>query len=330
MTNTTCAELVSDLEATVSSGSPERRVLMLQRVLHLFLSSAARLNETQIGVFDDVMVRLIEHVEAPALVHLSAALAASSSAPQQSGTPSRLSQGHRRCRTCFLLRSSALSDAALTEIASRLGRQHLLTISCRRTIGEALTDILLKTRRPRCLSRACQECGREILRSRLCGDRCRGRTPQGHRGFAGASPGPSRRDASRTALEGDRRGAAGTAQVRAAQIASEHSGKCWMTSQPMSPKKQRSRSSTPRPMPRLPRSAIPQTDGFRYQSFCDAARGHQRHRVAVGAVRCPHRGYRAVDGRRKSLRRPDRGLPRFPAGTGKLRCRSSAAEACRS
>ncbi|WP_213741640.1 DUF2336 domain-containing protein [Bradyrhizobium sp. dw_411] len=143
MTNTTCAELVSDLEATVSSGSPERRVLMLQRVLHLFLSSAARLNETQIGVFDDVMVRLIEHVEAPALVHLSAALAASSSAPQQAV---RRLACHKDIAVAgpVLLRSSALSDAALVEIASRLGRQHLLTISCRRTIGEALTDILLK------------------------------------------------------------------------------------------------------------------------------------------------------------------------------------------
>jgi hypothetical protein len=59
MTATASAELIADIAAVVSSGSPERRVLMLQRVLHLFLSSAARLNESQVRVFDDVLVRLI-------------------------------------------------------------------------------------------------------------------------------------------------------------------------------------------------------------------------------------------------------------------------------
>jgi len=43
-----------------------------------------------------------------------------------------------------LLRSQALSDTALADIASRLGRQHLLTISCRQALDEVLTDILLK------------------------------------------------------------------------------------------------------------------------------------------------------------------------------------------
>ncbi len=47
-------------------------------------------------------------------------------------------------RVPFCFARKALSDAALTEIAGRLGRQHLLSISCRRALGEALTDILLK------------------------------------------------------------------------------------------------------------------------------------------------------------------------------------------
>ena len=143
MTATATEELVADLEAVVCGGSPERRVLMLQRVLHLFLSSANRLNETQIGVFDEVMVRLIEHIEASSLVYLSATLSAVSPAPQQAIR--RLA-----CHTDIavagpiLLRSPALSDTALAEIASHLGRQHLLAVACRRTLDEALTDLLLK------------------------------------------------------------------------------------------------------------------------------------------------------------------------------------------
>jgi uncharacterized protein (DUF2336 family) len=143
MTATASAELVADIEAVVSGGSPERRVLMLKRVLHLFLSSAARLNESQVCVFDDVLVRLIERIEAPSLVQLSSMLSASSPAPQQA---IRRLACHKDIAVAapVLLRSLALSDAALAEIASHLGRQHLLTISCRRTLDEALTDILLK------------------------------------------------------------------------------------------------------------------------------------------------------------------------------------------
>jgi uncharacterized protein (DUF2336 family) len=143
MTATASAELVADIEAVVSGGSPERRVLMLKRVLHLFLSSAARLNESQVCVFDDVLVRLIERIEAPSLVQLSSMLSASSPAPQQA---IRRLACHKDIAVAapVLLRSLALSDAALAEIASHLGRQHLLTISCRRTLDQALTDILLK------------------------------------------------------------------------------------------------------------------------------------------------------------------------------------------
>jgi uncharacterized protein (DUF2336 family) len=143
MTATASAELFADLEATVSGGSPERRVVMLQRVLHLFLSSAARLNERQVCVFDDVLVRLIEHIEAPSLVRLSTTLSTSNPAPPQS---IRRLACHNDIAVAapVLLRSQALSDAALPEIASRLGRQHLLTISCRQALDEVLTDILLK------------------------------------------------------------------------------------------------------------------------------------------------------------------------------------------
>jgi uncharacterized protein (DUF2336 family) len=143
MTATASAELVADIEAVVSGGSPERRVLMLQRVLHLFLSSAARLNESQVRVFDDVLVRLIEHIEAPSLVRLSTTLSTSNPAPPQA---IRRLACHKDIAVAgpVLLRSLALSDAALAEIASRLGRQHLLTVSCRRALDEVLTDVLLK------------------------------------------------------------------------------------------------------------------------------------------------------------------------------------------
>jgi uncharacterized protein (DUF2336 family) len=143
MTATASAELIADLEAAVSGGSPGRCVLMLRRLQHLLLSSAARLNETQMSVFDDVLVRLIEHVETPSLVQLSSALSDLSPAPAQA---IRRLACHSEIAVAapVLLRSRALSDADLLEIANHLGRQHLLAISSRRTLLEVLTDALLK------------------------------------------------------------------------------------------------------------------------------------------------------------------------------------------
>jgi uncharacterized protein (DUF2336 family) len=90
-----------------------------------------------------VLVRLIEHIEAPSLVQLRSTLSALSPAPQQA---IRRLACHQDIAVAapVLLRSLALSDAALAEFAGHLGRQHLLVISCRRTLDEALTDILLK------------------------------------------------------------------------------------------------------------------------------------------------------------------------------------------
>jgi hypothetical protein len=56
--------LFDDLDAALQSGSSEKRVAMLRRVTDLFLSEADRLNEEQISVFDNVLVQLIERIEA--------------------------------------------------------------------------------------------------------------------------------------------------------------------------------------------------------------------------------------------------------------------------
>jgi uncharacterized protein (DUF2336 family) len=143
MTATASAELIVEIEAAVSGGSHERRALILRRLIHLLISSAARLNETQLCIFDDVLVRLIKHIEAQSLVQLSSTLSDLSPAPKQAV---RYLACHNDIAVAapVLLRSHSLSDTALVEIASNLGPQHLLAISSRRTLNEALTDVLLK------------------------------------------------------------------------------------------------------------------------------------------------------------------------------------------
>ena len=143
MTVIASAELIADLEAAVSGGSPERCVLILRRVTHLLISSADRLNELQIGVFDDVLVRLMQRIEAQSLVQLSSSLSDLTPAPQQAV---RYLACHKEVAVAapVLLRSHSLSHGDLVEIASHLGRQHLLVIASRRSLNEALTDVLLR------------------------------------------------------------------------------------------------------------------------------------------------------------------------------------------
>ena len=61
-----------------SGGGPPRRLAgaqTLRQATGLFLSDAARLNEHQIGIFDEVMVLWVERVETRTLAQLSMTLA---------------------------------------------------------------------------------------------------------------------------------------------------------------------------------------------------------------------------------------------------------------
>ena len=136
----TATELIAELEGAIKGGSPGRRAKILRQVTHLFLLTANRLDASQTGVFADIFNRLIERTEPAELVWLGAALSALKSAPREViGLLAR----HEEAAVAapVLLKSKALSDSDLIEIATDRGQQHLLAISRR---GEAVTDALLK------------------------------------------------------------------------------------------------------------------------------------------------------------------------------------------
>jgi uncharacterized protein (DUF2336 family) len=145
MSTTLSAVLIAELEGAVKTGSSERRVEMLRRITDLFLSDADRLNENQIGVFDDVLVRLIERMEARTLAQLSATLCDSSAAPRE---VVRLLAYHEEASVAVpvLAKCNRLSESDLIQIARTRGQQHLLAISGRETLDETVTDALIKRR----------------------------------------------------------------------------------------------------------------------------------------------------------------------------------------
>ena len=73
--------LLDELEAALASGTNTRRIEMLRRITDLFVDGASRYSEGQIGLFDDVMARLITAIEAKARAKLAHRLAPIANAP---------------------------------------------------------------------------------------------------------------------------------------------------------------------------------------------------------------------------------------------------------
>jgi len=134
--------LISDLETAIRQGSPESRTDTLRQISNLFLQDADRLNEEQIGLFDDVLCLLVEKIESTALAELSKQFAPVETAPIK--LVRRLARDEEILIAAPVLSGSKrLSTAELIEIAQTKSQAHLLAISERTTLETKLTDILL-------------------------------------------------------------------------------------------------------------------------------------------------------------------------------------------
>jgi uncharacterized protein (DUF2336 family) len=135
--------LLAELEVAVKSGAPKKRVETLRRITSLFLDESDRLNEQQIGVFDDVIVQLIQRIETKALVQLSKSLAPVQNAPIE---VIRSLARHDEITIAgpVLTQSNRLSENDLVNIARSKGQGHLLAISARASIPAVVTDVLVE------------------------------------------------------------------------------------------------------------------------------------------------------------------------------------------
>jgi uncharacterized protein (DUF2336 family) len=116
---------------------------MLQKVTELFLSEADRLTERHIKVFDDVLMRLMEGIEVQALAQFSSSISDSDAAPREVIRQLAYHEDQSVAAPA-LSKSPRLSDGDLIQIASIRGQQHLRAISMRKTLSDAVTDVVLK------------------------------------------------------------------------------------------------------------------------------------------------------------------------------------------
>jgi uncharacterized protein (DUF2336 family) len=141
--NADSSSLFDDIDAALQSGSSERRVAMLRQLADLFHSEADRLNEAQIGVFDRVLVPLIDSIDVATLTEISERLGRVANAPIDV-TLDLARHSEIGIARPILTGSSRLATAELVEIAATRSQDHLLAISQRAQLETAVTDVLLE------------------------------------------------------------------------------------------------------------------------------------------------------------------------------------------
>ena len=150
--------LISELEDAVRRGSQEKRVETLKRVTDLFLGGHERLTELQIQVFDDVLGHLITRMESNALIELSERLAPINNAPTKV-VHTLARDDEIAIAGPVLSMSDRLTTPDLIEIATVKSQSHLLAISERSSLSEALTDTLIERGDRQVISRLAENSG---------------------------------------------------------------------------------------------------------------------------------------------------------------------------
>lgn len=150
------ASLLPELEDVVLHGSADKRAETLRRITTLFLDYAPSFNAEHIALFDDVIGCLVVEIEAKALAELARRVAPVPNAPP--GVVSALAKNDNIDVAGPVLKQARLADPDLMYIAETKSQAHLLAMSTRHGINEALSDILVE--------RGDQEVARSIANNR--------------------------------------------------------------------------------------------------------------------------------------------------------------------
>jgi len=134
--------IIFELEDAVSGGSSAKRISTLRRVTDLFLHDGERLNDEQVKVFDDVLCFMIARVETRARAELARRLAPVDYAPFEVIQHLAFDDAIEVAGD-VLANSSRLGTETLVKIASTKGQDHLLAISGRANLPEAVTDVIV-------------------------------------------------------------------------------------------------------------------------------------------------------------------------------------------
>jgi len=135
--------LLDELEDALASGNIDRRIDILTRITDLFINGADRYSEDQVGVFDDVMARLVNTIEVKARAKLASRLAPIANAPSNVIHMLAFDDDIEVARP-VLAQSPRLDDRDLIIASTNKSQQHLFAITQRVTLSEGVTDVLVE------------------------------------------------------------------------------------------------------------------------------------------------------------------------------------------
>jgi uncharacterized protein (DUF2336 family) len=135
--------LVTELEYAITHGSARRRAEMLLQITDLFVDGSVRFSEEEIELFDEIITRLAAKIEVAVRSLLAHRLAPVANAPLKI-TRVLASDDEIRVAYPILVHSEKLDDGTLVQNARTKGQAHLLAISQRKSLSEAITDVLVE------------------------------------------------------------------------------------------------------------------------------------------------------------------------------------------
>ena len=135
--------LLDELQATLAHGTVARRVETLRRVTDLFISGAVEFSDSQIALFDDVFQCLIRQIETSAKALLSNRLALIDRAPPLT-VRALAFDDLIEVAAPVLSQSERLDDDTLIATARSKSQAHLIAISSRKVLSDAVTDVLVQ------------------------------------------------------------------------------------------------------------------------------------------------------------------------------------------
>jgi uncharacterized protein (DUF2336 family) len=136
-------ELIHELDSSIAHSTDQRRSMMLRHLTDLFLVGSDQYTDDEIDLIDDVFVRLVGTIE-----QSSRALLAIRLGPVAIAPPKIL-----RVLACddaievaspVLTQAERLDTGTLIECARTKHQEHLLAISRRKLLPEALTEVLVE------------------------------------------------------------------------------------------------------------------------------------------------------------------------------------------
>ena len=134
-------QIIDELEVALKNNSAAQHTI-LKKITALFLGSQGQITEEISSVFDEVILRLVDHVERRARVELSWDLAPIAFAPVN--VVRRLaSDDDINVAGPVLAQSPRLTDQNLVEIARTKGQSHLGKVAERAQLSQAVTDVLI-------------------------------------------------------------------------------------------------------------------------------------------------------------------------------------------